>query len=50
MKFIPLIAAIMLMVGCTTSKEAVKTDCCSKKTESCCKQKEMCGTDELKNQ
>ena len=40
----------MLMVGCTTSKEAVKTDCCAKKTESCCKQKEMCGTDELKNQ
>lgn len=50
MKFIPLIAAVMLMLGCTTSKETVKTDCCAKKTESCCQQKEVCGTDEVKDQ
>lgn len=40
----------MLMVGCTTSKEAVKTNCCAKKTESCCEQKEVCGTNQVKEQ
>lgn len=40
----------MLMVGCTTSKEAVKTNCCAKKTKSCCEQKEVCGTNQVKEQ